>query len=360
MTKGGDNRPHNGIIRTVAIGGMRKLWRAGRSLNHRLRSQALILMYHRVTNLSNDPYLLAVTPEHFAEHMEVVRKFYFPIGLEQLAQAVRDGKIPKRAVVVTFDDGYADNLYNAKPILERYEIPATVFVTTGHIGNQSEFWWDELDRLLLQPGTLPVLCELPLNGRTLPWQLDEAAVYTTSDYERHRGWHIEREDDPTLRHRVHRSIYELLHDAAEPNQQQLLDELRAWAGADSAGRDTHRTLSHAELIELASGGLIEIGAHTISHPLLSNLSPSEQCKEIRDSKGFLEQMLGRPIVSFAYPHGSYTRQTIDSVREAGFSTACSSDTDVIRRDSDTLRLPRVSMRNWDEASFECWLSTWIR
>ena len=69
--------------------------------------------------------------------------------------AVSGGDVPSAGVVVTFDDGYADNFHNAKPLLERYEIPATVFVTTGYLQDQREFWWDELERILLQPGTLP-------------------------------------------------------------------------------------------------------------------------------------------------------------------------------------------------------------
>jgi peptidoglycan/xylan/chitin deacetylase (PgdA/CDA1 family) len=316
-------------------------------------------MYHRVTELANDPYLMAVTPEHFAEHMEVVRKFYFPIGLEQLAQALRGGKIPKRAVVVTFDDGYVDNLYNARPILERYEIPAMVFVTTGHIGNPSEFWWDELDRLLLQPGTLPVVCELPLNGRTLHCQLDEAAAYTTADYERHRAWHIEREDDPTPRHRLHRLLYQLLHSLTQKDQRKLLDNLRAWASAGPTGRPTHRTLLPDELSQLADRRLIEIGAHTVTHPLLGKLPLAAQRDELRQSRTRIEELLDHQVISFAYPHGSYTQETLAVVQEAGFSIACSSDTDVIRKGSDTLRLPRMSMRNWDGTSFARWLSAWI-
>lgn len=96
-----------------------------------------------------------MTPHHFGEHLEVLRKYGQPIRLQQLTQAHRDGNIPHHAVVVTFDDGYANNLNNAIPLLERYHIPATVFIATGQSGRKREFWWDELDRLLLQPGILP-------------------------------------------------------------------------------------------------------------------------------------------------------------------------------------------------------------
>src|SRR5262249_26471757 len=151
------------------------------------------------------------------------------------------GKVPKRGVVVTFDDGYADNLYGAKPLLERYDIPATVYVTNGHIGHPREFWWDELDRLLLQPRTLPATLELRLNGHTWQWKLGDAAAYTSSEYERHRDWHIEQQHDPTSRHLLLRSLYQRLHGlTAEKDREQLLEELRIWAGAESSGRPTHR------------------------------------------------------------------------------------------------------------------------
>ena len=103
-------------------------------------------MYHRVTTLQNDPHLLAVSSKNFAAHLEVIRHYGFPISLSGLVTCLKDGRIPNRAVVITFDDGYTDNLYEAKPELERYESPATVFVTAGQIGSPLEFWWDELDR----------------------------------------------------------------------------------------------------------------------------------------------------------------------------------------------------------------------
>jgi len=315
-------------------------------------------MYHRVTELPDDPYLLAVKPKHFAEQLEVIRRYGFPMPLRQMVEALQDGKVPKRGIVVTFDDGYADNLYSAKPLLERYDIPATVFVTTGHVGHPCEFWWDELDRVLLQPGKLPPRLELSLDGRAWQWELGEAATYTTADYQRDRTWHIEREDDPTPRHRLHRSLYQLLHNLTERDKQQLLGNLRKWAGAEPIGRPTHRTLSHHELVHLAEGGLIEVGAHTVTHPMLSALSVVEQRDEIRRSRAHLEGILNRPVTSFAYPHGSYTKETLAVVREAGFACASSSEPDAVRTNADCFQLPRIVVRDWDRETFTRWLRRW--
>ena len=235
--------------------------------------------------------------------------------LRQMVEALQDGKVPKRAVVVTFDDGYADNLFNAKPVLEQYDVPATVFVTTGSVGHPYEFWWDELDRLLLQPGTLPARLELSLDGHAWHWELAEAATYTAADYQRDRHWHIEREDVPTRRHHLHRSLYQLLHNLTATQKQQLLNDLRIWAGAQPVGRSSHRNLSVSELTVLADQRLIEIGAHTVTHPVLATLPVATQRDEILRSRARIEELVGRPALSFAYPHGSYTQETLAVVRE---------------------------------------------
>src|SRR3712207_6612027 len=144
------------------IGSLRRNSRRDRS---RPEQRSLILLYHRVAELNSDPWSLAVTPSHFAEHLKILRQQACPIRLQQLSQALSDGKLPDRSVVVTFDDGYADNLYNAKPLLERYGIPATVFLTTGYIGAEHGFWWDELGRLLLHSSWLPGMLRLQVNGK---------------------------------------------------------------------------------------------------------------------------------------------------------------------------------------------------
>src|SRR5829696_4965924 len=131
--------------------GLSTISRAARIMRMRLVPKALILLYHRVIEIPSDPHLLSVTPSHFAEHLEVLRKYANPIRLEQAYRALEANKIADRTVVITSDDGYADNLTHAVPLLEQHDVPATVFVTSGYVNGGREFWWDELDRLLLQP-----------------------------------------------------------------------------------------------------------------------------------------------------------------------------------------------------------------
>ena len=240
-------------------------------------------------------------------------------------------------MVVTFDDGYADNLYNAKPLLDRYDIPATVFVTAGCIGQEREFWWDELERLLLQPGTLPETLRLNVNGSLYRWELGKVANYSENDYQSHRYWDVEQKDNPSLRQQLFRSLYQLLHPLHHGERQRVLDELLVWAGAKSMSRPTHRVLSHDEVVRLAEGGLVEVGAHTVTHPSLPTLPVALQRDEIQRSKARLEEILDCSVNSFAYPYGSLTAETVSVVRDAGFICACSSLNNVVRRGTDHFR-----------------------
>src|SRR5215216_2800912 len=133
----------------------------------RILGGALILGYHRVEHLIHDEYEVSVTPQHFAEQMEILRKHAHPISLRELVQDLKKGSVQPRSVAVTFDDGYADNLYQAEPILEKYSIPAMVFVCTGYAGK--EFWWDELVGLVTSSeAELGALC-LEAGGNRFVW-----------------------------------------------------------------------------------------------------------------------------------------------------------------------------------------------
>jgi peptidoglycan/xylan/chitin deacetylase (PgdA/CDA1 family) len=341
---------------------MRASWRLRQArhwLKCRLTPPAVILMYHRVAELTNDPHLLAVTPEHFAQHLEAIRAHGVPMRLHDVVRSLRQGQMPRRAVAITLDDGYADNLEYAKPLLARYEVPATVFVTAGQVGTSREFWWDELDRLLLQPGTLPPVLRLRVNGRAREWRLEEGSTYTDEEYRRNRSWHIECRDDPGPRQRLFRSLFDLLYLLPSARRWTILDELTTWADAAPIARPSHRALTAGEVLRLVDDDLVEIGAHTMTHPVLAALSATEQRQEIQESKARLEVLLDREVVSFAYPHGSITPEAAASVEEAGFVCACSSHADAAFRTANRFQLPRLGVRDWDGAAFSRWLTWWI-
>jgi len=362
LTKEGrqDGKGRGNLMR---IRGLWRLKRAGRWVRNRFVHKGVILVYHSVVECPTDPPLLRVTPRHFAEHLEVLTRSYQPMRLNQLGEALHSGSIPPGAVVLTFDDGYADNLHHAKPLLERFDVPATVFVTAGCLGRMREFCWDELDRLLLQPGILPATLRLNINGSNYQWELSEAVQYSEEDVGRFRGWSVLEKNDPGPRQRLYRALWKLLRPLREGDQRQVLDDLLAWSGAESIVRPTHRALSPAELLHLAEGELIEVGAHTVTHPILSQLSATEQRVEIQRGKTHLEEILGRPVTSFAYPFGGrseYTAETVAIVRDTGFSVACSTVEDVVWRGSNGFQLPRISVQDWDGEVFSRWLWGWLR
>lgn len=350
----------------MKLRGIGRLKRTAQKLRNRFSPGGLVLLYHRVAEVPSDPFKLCVSPRHFAEQLEVLRQQNLkqqsqPIHLQNLAQTVRDGKSLDRSISITFDDGYADNLHHAKPLLEQFEIPATVFVATGNIENQREFWWDELERLLLQPGRLPKILSLTVGERTYSWDLGEAAEYGVADYERDRTWtwYVPEDADPSPRQRVFRSLYQFLQPLLPIDRQRLMDELLAQAGVATTGRDTHRSLSPTEVQILAAGGAIEVGAHTVTHPKLSALSAAEQRQEIEQSKSRLEAILERSVTSFAYPHGDYTKVTAELVAGAGFACACSTRVNRVRRQTNCFQIPRMEVGDWDGDTFAKQLARWF-
>jgi hypothetical protein len=228
------------------------------------------------------------------------------------------------------------------------------------VGRQREFWWDELDRLLLQPGVLPSVLRLSINGGEVrEWRLDEARTYTEQDRQRHRQWNIESGEDPGPRQRLFRALFEVIYHLPTEQKWRLLDEVAAWASAPSAGRLSHQTLTAEELGRLADDGLVNIGAHTMTHPALATLPPEAQQHEIRESKACLEALLGRPVLSFAYPHGSSTPEAVASLAQAGFTYACGSRAEAVFRGADRFHLPRLVVRDWDGDAFAEWLRWWL-
>ena len=341
--------------------GIASLRQAVRRLRNRLRPAPLILLYHRIADLPSDPQLLSVTPEHFTKHLEILRKIARPMELREMVRALQENNLPRRAVAVTFDDGYADNLHNAKPLLERFDVPATVYVSSGFVGASREFFPDELERLFLQPSTLPQKLCLTIKGNTHQWDLGEGAHYSADAYRRNCGWHVLKTENPTPRHKVYRSLCDLLYTLPECEQQAAIETLMVWAGTESVCRPTHRVLTPDEICHLTKDGLVEVGSHTVTHPVLSALPVAAQRDEIQRSKVYLEGILGHPVTSFAFPYGTrsdYTAETVDIVREAGYQNACSNFEGLVQQGTDPWQLPRFLVRNWDGEEFGRYLMKW--
>ena len=330
-------------------------------LRHRFARRGLILLYHRVTDVRPDPWLMCVTPRHFAEHLEVLREHGRTVKLARLVRALMDGAPLSGSVAVTFDDGYADNIESARPLLDRYDVPAAVFVTSGFVGGGTETWWDELERLVLGPGTLPEIVVLRVSGGEHRWELGAAARYGEGDAARHRHWSVWG-GEPTPRHSLYRSLHALLLPLPDAEQRRVLEQLARLAGAGSRGRATHRTLSSDELARLASTALVEVGAHSVTHPVLGALPPAAQRAEIEGSRARLEELLGAPVTGFAYPYGApstYTAETVALVREAGFACACTNVAEVVSPAADCYQLPRVQVQDWDGDEFARRLIGWL-
>jgi peptidoglycan/xylan/chitin deacetylase (PgdA/CDA1 family) len=315
-------------------------------------------MYHRITDVKPDPWRLCTTAQHFAEHLEVLQKFDCSLRLDQLAHALRQGKIPRRSVVVTFDDGYVDNLHTAKPLLERYSIPSTFFLSTGCIKQYREFWWDELDRILLQPVLLPDTLQLRIKGELYEWNLDNDVQHYKDSLQKHSSWRA-WEEAPSMRHKIYYSLWQLLKPLNDNERHHVLDQLQDWAGAKPHVRSTHSPLRPEEISLLATGELIKVGAHSVTHASLPPQSLFQQQDEINQSKIYLENLLGNPVTSFSYPYGDYSAETIALVKHAGFSCACSTRASAIFSNTDRFQLPRLEVHDCDGEMFKNHLLKWL-
>jgi peptidoglycan/xylan/chitin deacetylase (PgdA/CDA1 family) len=311
--------------------------------------RSVILAYHRVASLATDPQLLAVTPHRFDEQLAALRQAFDPIPLTDLVTSLRGGENPA-GFVLTFDDGYNDNLHSAVPLLERHEVPATVFVATGYIGGSREFWWDELERILLMPVELPETLRLRIADRDHSWNLTDSARATALV---NRSWSLHDHQDPTVRHVIYRALCSSLGRITAEDRESILEDLRRWAGLDRHPRPSHRPLTGDELLELAEDGLVHIGAHTAEHPVLAALPLSIQQKEVESSKRDLERMLGKTVAHFSYPFGrgrhprqTYSRETVKLVEQAGYVSACAVKPAIHLRPG-LCELPRLIVQDWD-------------
>ncbi|MCX5765303.1 MAG: polysaccharide deacetylase family protein [Gemmatimonadetes bacterium] len=308
----------------------------------RFARRGVILLYHRVDAPALDPNDLAVTPSHFEGQLRILSALGEPLGLDEFERRRIDGTLPARAIAVTFDDGYRDNLTNAAPALARARVPATVFVSTGRIGSPRGFWWDELAALLLttthHEGTLTVHLDDggPSHVRITPAQA--RAVYAL--------------------------LSERLRIAPAASRDRAIETIAAALGRPLPDAQVARACTTDELRALASFPGIRLGGHSVSHSVMSRQSPEELRRETVACRAQLTEVLGgHAPTAFAYPYGAthdISCAAVDAVRAAGYAMACANIPDAAWRASDPFRLPRHLVRNWDAATFQTNLEQWFR
>jgi peptidoglycan/xylan/chitin deacetylase (PgdA/CDA1 family) len=316
----------------------RSLFRFSRNVIDR---PAVILLYHRVTDLSLDPQQLSVSPENFDAQISHLRKYYSLIGVEEFASAfINKKKLPKRSVVITFDDGYADNFHAAIPILERHRAQGLFYIATANLDIGRELWWDDLERIFLLDNVLPT--QLNFECKEVPY------TFSTSTK-------LEKE-------KTYNALHPILKDCDAGLRDQLMLDITRWAQLPTDGRSSHRMMTADELIKMSQSAAAVIGAHTHNHPKLSVCTVQQQEREILQSKEILSKLLNRQIDHFSYPFGSridYTRDTVEICQRAGFKMVCSNFHEQVHSWHSPFELPRILVRNWTPHDFKKKMETFF-
>ena len=301
------------------------------------RPRPVILMYHRVALARHDPWGLAVAPERFEEQIAYLKHHRTPMSMDELVDRLRSKTLPANAVAVTFDDGYRDNLVNAKPVLARHGVPATLFLATGFIDQNTPFWWDELATMILA-STQAIRDQQVWAGEAITLDWGEAERSDIAG-----GWRVS--DGPrTARQNAYLAIWRKLQRARAADRDIAMNSLRCHLGTfhDPLGKP----MSSDEISAFLSEGLVELGAHTVTHPALTFLSRLESRREIEGSGHRCRELATKSVNGFAYPYGDMSSEVRNDVARLGFSWACSTEGGFVDgKQPDIYALPRVAVPN---------------
>ena len=290
----------------------------------RSKSRLSILIYHRVFDQPDPFHAGAPDITMFSWQMELLHRYYNVVSLAQAIELLKSGALPARTACVTFDDGYADNFLHALPVLKQWQIPATFFVASGFL-NGGMMWND-------------VVLE------SIRHQEDDQLDLQAVGLDRYRLGNLQQRQQlagellPIIKYMSPEQRSEVTQLLVELSKQQLPDDLM---------------MTTDQLKQLYASGM-EIGAHTVSHPILSSLTIHQAEQEIKTGRERLSALLdGARIRYFAYPNGKpgqdFTNQHVNIVKQLGFEGAVSTHSSATTVDSDLYQLPRFTP--WDTTPF---------
>ena len=275
-----------------------------------------MLLYHRIDG-TPDVHGLGISPEVFESHLQWLRANCHVIPIDVLLGSSID-ELPERAVALTFDDGYEDNLRVAVPLLQRFGCPAAFFLTTCGVRKEVEYWWDTLERVLLQEATPEIL---DLSGAGVPLRLNTA----TADERLAAHWQLHDR---------------LVHTTLE-SRDRVMNCLESWAGSATA---RVRPMIAEEIQRLAALPGVTVGAHTENHLSLPD-NAGTRLAELSHCQAELTRIIGRAVDLLAYPYGAVNRETAALVRRT-WRWGMSCDDRVLGDSFDAARVPRLDVKAW--------------
>lgn len=284
--------------------------------------KTLILAYHRVDNLTKDfeydSSLISVSKSNFEKQMNYLSKHYNVISLEDFMDCHKK-KIdpPKNSVVITFDDGYLDSYTNAFPILKKYNLPATIYLTTGAVKDNNLFWWDKLAYILNK---------------------------TKSDSISHKNL---GNFSLKNKNKTFNEIKYKLKDMNEAKKNEIITQLSKTLKVNIPKEKMFLNWSQ---IKTMQKNHVSFGAHTVNHPILTNVSLKEAETEIEESKKTIESNLKTKVALFAYPNGhesDFNEDIIQILKKQKFSCSTTYIPGWADKNSNPYRLNRVFVKYAD-------------
>lgn len=264
----------------------------------------LILAYHRILEAAPDfcfdREVVSATPAEFEREVRFIQQYFRVVSFAGLKDILASSALPPpNVLLLTFDDGYRDNFEHAYPILRRYQVPATVFVAAGYIDTGRTPWWDEVNYLLKKtPQTALSLESLP------SWRFDGSA----------RAAAIEE-------------LLAALKTLPQPQAEEVLAELRIRSEVAIPPELSRDLMATWDQLRAMSQQGIEIGAHSLTHPVLANVPTDEQLRrEVAEPRALIERQIGQPVRTFAYPVGGpehFDERVVAQVRACGYDFAVS-------------------------------------
>ncbi len=293
-------------------------------IHRQKRSIFQILIYHRV-NDENAPIFSGIPVNVFFKQAEILNKYFNVLPLEELVERAAKDDVPPNAVAITFDDGYKDNYTNAFPILKKYNLPATIFLVTGSIDSGTPLWHDRVFNAFRQTKTAAI----NIDGKEYSLETIPEKLIALNAFQRNL-WI----SNPVKRDNL---VNDLMNELDVQDNNCSIEHMLSWQ----------------EICEMSERG-ITFGAHTVTHPILSQMPLEEAVDEIGTSKKTIEDRIKKKVRLFAYPVGRKTdfdESIKQALRDTGFLGAVTTIWGNNNYHTDPVELKRIKVWDSDPGMF---------